>query len=205
MSSYQNLALETNLSVRNVRTALEHLKTTGEVTISRHPKYSVFTVNNYCQYQSTDKANDSQVTINRQSTDSQPTTIEERKKERKEEYNNTSYEVSPESEKECHVFATIRELYNSVCGSYPRLVKMSDGRKKAIKARLNTGYTVDDFKKLFEKAEASDFLRGKNDRNWSADFDWLVKDSSMAKVLEGKYDNVKGGTPNEPSSSVKLW
>lgn len=205
VSSYQNLALETNLSVRNVRTALEHLKVTGEVTVTRHPKYSVFTVNNYCQYQSTDKVNDNQPTVNRQSTDSQPTTIEERKKERKEEYNNTSYEVGPESEKECSVFTTIRELYNSVCGSYPRLVKMSDGRKKAIKARLNTGYTVDDFKKLFEKAEASDFLKGKNDRNWSADFDWLIKDSSMAKVLEGKYDNVKGGPLNEPSNSVKLW
>ena len=82
---------------------------------------------------------------------------------------------------------TIRELYNSVCGSYPRLVKMSEARKKAIRARLRAGYTVEDFQKLFEMAEASDFLKGKNNRNWSATFDWLVADSNMAKVLDGNY------------------
>lgn len=204
-SSLSNLAAETNLSQQNVRTAIKHLKSTGEITYISHGKFTVFTINNYGKYQATNKQDNTQLTGFQQGANTEVTTIEERKKERKEEYNNTSYEVSPESDKECHVFATIRELYNSVCGSYPRLVKMSEGRKKAIKARLNTGYTVDDFGKLFEKAEASDFLRGKNDRNWSADFDWLIKDSNMAKVLEGKYDSKKGGQPNEPSSSVKLW
>lgn len=85
----------------------------------------------------------------------------------------------------------IRELYNSVCGSYPRLVKMSEARKKAIRARLRAGYTVEDFQKLFEMAEASDFLKGKNNRNWSATFDWLVADSNMAKVLDGNYTDRK--------------
>lgn len=61
-------------------------------------------------------------------------------------------------------------------------------RKKAVRARLRTGYTLEDFKTLFEKAEASEFLKGKNNRDWSATFDWLVCDSNMAKVLEGKYD-----------------
>lgn len=84
-------------------------------------------------------------------------------------------------------FATIRELYNSVCGSYPRLVKLSESRKKAIKARMRSGYTIDDFRRLFEEAENSAFLKGANSRNWSATFDWLIADSNMAKVLEGKY------------------
>ena len=61
-------------------------------------------------------------------------------------------------------------------------------RKKTIKARLNT-YSLDDFKKLFEKSEASDFLKGKNERNWIATFDWLIKDANIAKVLDGNYDN----------------
>lgn len=86
---------------------------------------------------------------------------------------------------------TIRELYNSVCGSYPRLVKMSEARRKAVRARLRAGYTVDDFQRLFEMAEASSFLKGKNNRNWSATFDWLVADSNMAKVLDGNYTDRK--------------
>lgn len=187
--SYQNLATETGMSVRNVRTALEHLKSTGEVTVSRQPKFSVITIKNYCYYQSGDTVTDNQLTSNRQPNDSQPTTIEEGKKGRKDINTSSDEEVtSREPEKES-VFATIREFYNSVCGSYPRLVKMSDKRKKAIRARLRTGYTIDDFKRLFEKAEASDFLKGKNSRDWQADFDWLICDSNMAKTLEGRYDN----------------
>lgn len=88
--------------------------------------------------------------------------------------------------------ATIRELYNSVCGSYPRLVKMSEARKKAVRARLRAGYTVDDFQRLFEMAEASSFLKGKNNWNWTATFDWLIADANMAKVLDGNYSDREG-------------
>lgn len=88
-------------------------------------------------------------------------------------------------------YTTIQDLYNSVCGSYPRLVKLSEARKRAIRARLNTGYTVDDFRRLFETAEQSDFLKGKNNRNWRATFDWLISDANMAKVLDGNYENRK--------------
>lgn len=78
--------------------------------------------------------------------------------------------------------------FNSICVSFPSVKALSDARKKAIKARLNT-YSLDDFKTLFEKAEASSFLKGKNNSNWSATFDWLIKDSNMAKVLDGNYDD----------------
>lgn len=202
VTSQQNLAAETGLTVRNVRTALKHLENTGEVTVNRQAKFSVVAIKNYDTYQS----GDSQVTGYRQSSDSQVTTIEEGKKGRREEYNK-SPKGDYESRTPDSIYATIRELYNSVCGSYPRLVKMSDARKKAINARLKTGYTLDDFKILFEKAEASDFLKGANKRNWSATFDWLISDSNMAKVLDGNYDSRKEGMKDEPepTNSVQLW
>lgn len=201
VTSQQNLVLETGLTLKNVRTALKHLENTGEVAVNRHPKFSVITIKNYDKYQS----GGSQVAVEGQSGGSQVATIEERKKERKEEYNKSpkgDYESStPDS-----IYATIRELYNSVCGSYPRLVKMSDARKKAINARLKTGYTLDDFRTLFKKAEASDFLKGANKRNWSATFDWLICDSNMAKVLDGNYDaKGSGANESEPTNSVRLW
>ena len=86
-------------------------------------------------------------------------------------------------------FAAISDLYNSICVSYPTLKTMSERRKKAIRARMNTGYTVDDFRILFKKAESSSFLKGQNNRNWSATFDWLIMDGNMAKVLDGNYDD----------------
>ena len=85
-------------------------------------------------------------------------------------------------------YADIVNLYNSICLSYPKVTTISDRRKQALKARLNK-YTLDDFKKMFELAEASDFLKGSNNRDWSANFDWLIKDSNMAKVLDGNYNN----------------
>lgn len=203
VTSLQNLAAETGLTVRNVRTALKHLENTGEVTSNRHVKFSVITVKNYDRYQS----GDTQVTVNRQASDSQVTTIEEGKKERKEEYNKSPKGDYESGTPENSIYATIRELYNSVCGSYPRLVKMSEARKKAINARIRAGYTREDFRILFEKAEASDFLKGANKRNWRATFDWLISDTNMAKVLDGNYDARKEAVTNEPepTNSVRLW
>ena len=104
-------------------------------------------------------------------------------------------------------YEQIKDLYNEICISFPRLTVLSDSRKKAIKARLHT-YTVEQFKQMFETAEQSDFLKGANNRNWSANFDWLIKDANFAKVLEGNYSN---NTPNnaqqgyqrqQPSSNI---
>lgn len=86
----------------------------------------------------------------------------------------------------------IVDLYHSVCKSFPSVRSLSDSRRKAIKARLNT-YSLEDFRTVFENAESSSFLKGSNDRNWTATFDWLIKDSNMAKVLEGNYAD-KGRT-----------
>lgn len=85
-------------------------------------------------------------------------------------------------------YINIITMYNDTCVSLPKVLKISSSREKAIKARLKK-YSIDDFKKLFELAEASDFLKGSNDRNWIADFDWLMKDNNFIKTLEGKYNN----------------
>lgn len=89
-------------------------------------------------------------------------------------------------------YQQIIDLFNTICTSFPSVRSLSDARKKAIKARLNT-YTVDDFKQCFENAEASSFLKGGNNRNWTATFDWLIKDQNMAKVLDGNYNDAKSG------------
>ena len=84
---------------------------------------------------------------------------------------------------------------------------MSEARKKAINARIRAGYTREDFRILFEKAEASEFLKGANKRNWRATFDWLISDTNMAKVLDGNYDARKEAVKDEsePTNSVRLW
>ena len=91
-------------------------------------------------------------------------------------------------ERQKNDYKAIADLYNSICVSLPKVTAMSDNRQKAIAARLKT-YTVDQFREMFTKAENSAFLKGSNNRNWTANFDWLVKDANFAKVLDGNYDN----------------
>ena len=112
-------------------------------------------------------------------------------------------EIEIEIEKEREIkgkidYQNIVNMYNDICISFSKVSKLSDARKKSIKARLNT-YNYDDFKTLFTKAEASNFLKGKNSRDWQANFDWLIKDNNMAKVLDGNYDN---NSTNKPQNSV---
>ena len=93
------------------------------------------------------------------------------------------------SQKDRFPYKEITDLYNQICTELPSCVKLSESRKKAIRARLSSGYTVEDFKTLFQKTKDSSFLTGGNNRNWIAGFDWLIKDNNMAKVLEGNYDD----------------
>lgn len=89
-------------------------------------------------------------------------------------------------------FSQVQELFSRICVSYPQIRMLSESRKKAITARVRSGYTLEDFETLFQKAEASAFLKGASKRNWHATFDWLINDANMAKVLEGRYDNEEG-------------
>lgn len=105
----------------------------------------------------------------------------------KEEDKERDKDIEKDIEKENDTCKQVVDLYHSICTSYPSVKVLSEVRKREIKARLNT-YSLDDLKAVFEKAEASSFLKGRNNRNWIANFDWLIKDENMAKVLDGNYD-----------------
>ena len=79
-------------------------------------------------------------------------------------------------------------LYNDLCPSLPSARTLSDKRKRDIKTRLKK-YTLDDFRKVFEKAEKSAFLRGENEKGFRATLDWLINEGNMAKVMDGNYDD----------------
>lgn len=93
-------------------------------------------------------------------------------------------------------YSAIQKLYNECCPSLPRCLSLSDARKKAIKARFSDGNGEEVFHKVFVKAEASGFLRGENDRRWTANFDWLIKATNFSKVLEGVYDDREKNSGN---------
>ena len=70
----------------------------------------------------------------------------------------------------------------------PRIKSLSEQRKKCVGARIRE-YGKPALSTVIRKAAASDFLNGKNGRDFIATFDWLMKPTNFPKVLEGNYDN----------------
>ena len=90
-------------------------------------------------------------------------------------------------------YEKIRELFNTTCPSFAKVLGINGKRKITVAARWKEHPNLDFFKEYFERVEASDFLKGKNDRNWKATFDWLMNAANMDKVREGKYGGDRGG------------
>lgn len=104
VSSYSKLAEECSLTINEVRTAVKHLILTGEITSKPHAKFSVFTVKNYDSYQEVNK----QITSSSQAINMQLTTIEEGKKERREEINNNIMRFCPPTVEEVRAYCLER-------------------------------------------------------------------------------------------------
>lgn len=84
VTSYPKIAAGTCLGIQSVRTAINHLKLTGELTVKSYSKFSIISINNYCRYQEDNTQDNSHLTDNQQATNRQLTTIEKGKKEKKE-------------------------------------------------------------------------------------------------------------------------
>lgn len=80
----------------------------------------------------------------------------------------------------------IVDLYHAICVSFPKVKAMSKSRQTAIR-KLQERFSIDDIRTAFENAEKSSFMKGKNDRKWSATFDWIISEGNFIKVLEGNY------------------
>lgn len=102
-------------------------------------------------------------------------------------------------------YREIADLYNAACPKMPKCTALSEARKKAIRARYSSGYKLDDFRRLFAMAGESAFLNGGNNWNFMANFDWLIRDANMAKVLSGNYADRTGQGCAAEAPKRKSW
>lgn len=95
------------------------------------------------------------------------------------------------AKKESFDFDRVVSMFHENCQSFPKIMKLSDARKKKIKSRMTE--MKNDFTLLlsvFQKMEESSFLRGENKNGWQASFDWVFEnDKNWMKVMEGNYSN----------------
>lgn len=94
-------------------------------------------------------------------------------------------------------YAAVVDSYNTICGGrLPKVTKLTDKRKRSIKNCL-AQFTAEDLSKAFKAAVNTPFLTGKNDRCWTANFDFIIKPDNIVKILEGAY----GGAASVPSAA----
>ena len=114
--------------------------------------------------------------------------------------NNTNIKYKEEYKEEKIDCQEVADAFNETCVSLPRVLKLTNKRKKAINSILKK-YSLEELKNIFKKVEDSSFLNGNSDKWSGATFDWLLKESNFIKVMEGNYDD-KGkynnlhGTPS---------
>lgn len=78
-------------------------------------------------------------------------------------------------------------VWNST--TLPKVQNLSPDRLTAAKARLRDPFFVANFEPAIKRIGASAFCLGSGPNSWLATFDWLLRPGTVAKVMEGKYDN----------------
>lgn len=183
VSSYPHLAEECGMTINELRTALKHLKSTGEVTVKTNNKYSVFSVNNYCQYQDVNSQIDSQGTGKAQSINSLLTPIEEIKEERKEEDSTISNDIVCQTDVR-RVMDGWNELQSYGISPVSK-INTGSQRQQRLHARIRE-YGIDEVLRAIENTKSSPFLLGRK-TNFVITFDWFVRPNNFPKVLDGNY------------------
>jgi hypothetical protein len=89
----------------------------------------------------------------------------------------------------------IVEIYHEELPGLSRVIDITPERKTMLKKlapKIQTEYA---WREFFEIVRISDFLNGKNDRNWKANFSWLINYKNAVKVIEGNYNNAPAKKP----------
>ncbi|MCM1330204.1 MAG: hypothetical protein NC253_12290 [Ruminococcus sp.] len=185
VTSIEKLAKATGLTVRQVRTALNHLETTQSVTRKAYSKYTVLTVNNYDEYQETTQSStkkrqtsDKQTTNNRQTNDN---TI--RIKEEKERKKEKELPPSPPKQKYAEFVSMTDEEYSSLVAKVGE-----DGAKRCIEI-------LDNYKGSTGKTYQSDY---RTILNWVVKRYEEEKEKEKGSALNGNFGNNRDADRDEP-------
>lgn len=138
VTSVNRLSEETGISIRGIRTCIQRLERTGEIVVKTTNKYTIITIVNYDFYQGEGREGDKQTTNERQTNDKRTTTNKNDK-----ELKNDKEDIYCPAEAE-----QIISYLNKKTGKHYKA--KTDATVRLIKARMNDGFSIEDFKKVID-------------------------------------------------------
>lgn len=203
ITSYSHLAKELGLSQQQIRTAIQKLETTGEITrqVTRNQQGSntLITINNYNEYQPDNTTCNTRITLEQHSDNTRVTTTKECKNVKNTCINTCINECINEgvvggTKKSLDPFTTnplirfFKDEYFKVFNNKPYLTAIE--RNKLCELSSD----IEDFKGtipiVLAKMKEIDF----GFDNWKPTASWLLKDSNYTAILNGAYDKQKKQT-----------
>jgi uncharacterized phage protein (TIGR02220 family) len=166
------LATETGMTEQQVRTAINRLKSTNEITIKTTNKYSIIAVNNWSMYQGDNQQPNQQSTNKQPATNQQLTTNKNDKKKKN---------TIPDD---------FLERFNTVTGRNYRVI--TDKTAGQFNARIKEGFTIDEMLSAAENASNSDYHQ-KHKQYLSPEFITRADKLQMWGNKTGSYHFIANG------------
>lgn len=194
----KQLAKWTGLSEQQVRTALNDLKSTNEITTISTSRFSIITIINWDTYQgdADNKQPSKQPAL--QPTDNQQITTFKNVKNVKKVNNNKKpkqeamqKELIPE--KDVFMSQVLSKWNEMAQQNHLRTIrKMTPERTAKFNKAIKVIPDLSDWKKLIDQVPRDKFRMGGGNTGWTANFDWLFRNENYIKILEEaeNYDRV---------------
>jgi biotin operon repressor len=114
----------------------------------------------------------------------------ETEKPQKTEHDTEGKTEPPKPSPESELFEVIRGIYNSTLPELPKAEKITASRAKALRQRIRESSDRKEpgwWEKFFSSVRNFPWPMGQNKDRWRADFDWLIGERGMQKILEGSF------------------
>ena len=180
ITSIENLAFETGLSGQQVRTSLNKLKSTGEITSQTTNRYSIITIKNWGSYQMDNTQDNKQITNKQQTNNKQITTNNNDKNDNNEK---NVFLLEQKTKKiDPYINPIISELKKSYKEIFNRTLYLDNLQTNKV---FELASIIDDFKDTIPTVlqELKDTEWEIDGKPFKPDINWLLKESNYTKIL----------------------
>lgn len=193
LASYRQISKATGMPLQQLRTFLGRLQTEHAINTDTSAGRLLITVCNYEKYQA--KGSDPKTGDNTPATQDQHSSNTQKNKVTREQglepVGSSSSGDDPAGAHPVDDIAAAVEAYNRTAeaSGWPTVRVLSKARRSALAARLREAGGIEGWREALRRAQASNHCNGQNSRGWVANFDFLTRQSSFVKLMEGNYDN----------------